>query len=438
MLSGPSFPTFLREAIAMRTPFRRSLVTLLSCAWIALTPLAEAATTATGKTATTKSASVHVVKRKAAASKPVAVKRKVVASKSVAVKRKAVRSAPQRVVSKSVSTRKTVVYAKKAAPKAIVAKAASRKTVAHAGRTTRRHKVARVARPAAALAAGGALAYAGHAYSRDQAAPLRLSSHSAMVVDLDSDQVLFADKPDTVRPIASISKLMTAVVTLDAQLPMEEVIPVVIHDTKELQGVYSRVRVNSEISRKEMLRLALMSSENRAAAALAHNYPGGHARFVEAMNAKARALGMTSTHYVEPTGLSEHNVSTARDLVRLLRAARQYPMIRELSTTPSKTATFQHPSYVLGFNNTNPLTRNPAWRIEVTKTGFINEAGHCLALLAHVQNRPVAMVLLDTTGKHSHIGDATRVRRWLETGRASPVPAAAQSLDRTGSMTADR
>lgn len=265
-------------------------------------------------------------------------------------------------------------------------------------------------------------------------ARLELASGSAMVVDLDSDKVLYAAYPDAVVPIASISKLMTAVVTLDANLPMDEVIPVTIHDTRELRGVYSRVRVNSRISRQEMLRLALMSSENRAASALAHNYPGGHARFVAAMNAKARALGMNHTHFVEPTGLSEKNVSTARDLVRLLKAARQYSMIRELSTTPSKSAYFQKPNYVLGFNNTNPLVRNPAWSIEVTKTGFINEAGHCLALLTRVSNRPVAMVLLDTLGKRTHIGDATRVRRWLETGQSGPIPAEARHYKQQRSL----
>nr|WP_175559810.1 D-alanyl-D-alanine endopeptidase [Azotobacter beijerinckii] len=251
---------------------------------------------------------------------------------------------------------------------------------------------------------------------------LELASASALVVDLNSGQELFASHPDVVVPIASISKLMTAVVTLDAAQSLDEVIPVLIYDTRELRGVYSRVRVNSRISRKEMLRLALMSSENRAASSLAHNYPGGHARFVAAMNAKARALGMRSTRFVEPTGLSELNVSTARDLVRLLRAARQYPLIRELSTTPTQSARFQEPNYVQNFNNTNPLVRNPDWRIEVTKTGFINEAGHCLALLAMVQNRPVAMVLLNTLGKQSHVGDATRVRRWLETGKSTPIP----------------
>lgn len=405
----------------MRTLFRTSIFTLLSCAWIALTPLAEAAAPAASKTATAKPAVAHTVKHKAATAAKPAASKPAVAHRST------------HKAAKSAATRKTVVYTGKSGRKVVASagKTSARKAVAHAGKSSRRHRVAR----GAALAAGaGAAAYGVHAASQDRPGPLRLSSNSAMVVDLDNDQVLFADKPDTVRPIASISKLMTAVVTLDANLPMDEIIPVTIHDTKELQGVYSRVRVGSLISRKEMLRLALMSSENRAASALAHNYPGGHERFVAAMNAKARALGMTSTHYVEPTGLSEHNVSTARDLVRLLKAARQYPMIHELSTTPSKTATFQNPNYVLGFNNTNPLTRNPGWDIEVTKTGFINEAGHCLALLTRVQHRPVAMVLLDTTGKHSHIGDATRVRRWLETGKSSAVPAAAQSFDRAPAM----
>lgn len=258
-------------------------------------------------------------------------------------------------------------------------------------------------------------------------ARLELASSSAMVVDLNSDKVLFASHADAVVPIASISKLMTAVVTLDANLPMDEVIPVTIHDTRELRGVYSRVRVGSQISRREMLRLALMSSENRAASALAHNYPGGHGRFVAAMNAKARALGMTRTRFVEPTGLSELNVSTARDLVTLLKAARQYPLIRELSTSPNRDAYFQKPRYAQSFYNTNPLVRNPAWDIEVTKTGFINEAGHCLAMLARVDQRPVAMVLLGTFGKRTHIGDASRVRQWLETGKSSPIPAAARS-----------
>lgn len=267
---------------------------------------------------------------------------------------------------------------------------------------------------------------AASATARDPAR-LELASSSALIVDLRTDQVLYSSHPDAVLPIASISKLMTAMVLLDARQPLDELIPVTLHDTHELRGVYSRVRVGSRISRKEMLRLTLMSSENRAASALAHNYPGGHARFVAAMNTKAKALGMRSSRFVEPTGLSEKNVSTARDLVVLLKAARQYPLISELSTTPTRDARFQQPSYALSFFNTNPLVRNPAWDIQVTKTGFINEAGHCLAMLARVDQRPLAMVLLNTFGKRSPIGDASRVRQWLETGQSSAVPAAARS-----------
>lgn len=273
----------------------------------------------------------------------------------------------------------------------------------------------------------GSDALAGQPFPVRDPAKLQLAAGSAMVVDLDSGKVLYASNPDVVVPIASISKLMTAVVTLDAGQSLDELIPVTIDQTRELKGVYSRVRVNSRISRKEMLRLALMSSENRAAASLGHHYPGGYARFIAAMNAKARALGMSHTHFVEPTGLSEKNVSTARDLVKLLQAARRYPLIRELSTTPHKDAFFQRPNYALSFNNTNPLVRKPDWDIAVTKTGFTDEAGHCLVLIPLVQGRPMAMVLLDSYGKRTHFADASRVRRWLETGRSGPVPAVALS-----------
>lgn len=273
--------------------------------------------------------------------------------------------------------------------------------------------------------AAGTNAFAGQSVPARDPANLQLAAGSAMVVDLDSDKVLYASNPDVVVPIASISKLMTAVVTLDAKQPMDELIPVTINQTRELKGVYSRVRVNSWINRKEMLRLALMSSENRAAASLGHHYPGGYARFIAAMNAKAKALGMNHTHFVEPTGLSEKNVSTARDLVKLLQAARTYPLIRELSTTAHKDAFFQRPNYALAFNNTNPLVRKSDWDIAVTKTGFTDEAGHCLALVPVVQGRPMAVVLLDTYGKHTHFADAARVRRWLETGNGGSLPPAA-------------
>ena len=208
----------------------------------------------------------------------------------------------------------------------------------------------------------------------------QIASGSAMIVDLETNKVLFSSHPDRVRPIASLTKLMTAMVVLDAKLPMDEMLSVDISHTPEMRGVFSRVKLNSEISRRNMLLLALMSSENRAAASLAHHYPGGYDAFIRAMNAKARALGMTHTHYVEPTGLSIQNVSNAEDLIKLAKATRQYPLIGELSTTKEDTAVFKHPNYALPFRNTNHLVYKNDWRIALTKTGYTDEAGHCLVM----------------------------------------------------------
>lgn len=252
-----------------------------------------------------------------------------------------------------------------------------------------------------------------------------LASGSALLVDLRTDEVLYSSNPDIVLPIASVTKLMTAMVVLDAKLPLDEQLAVTIRDTAEMTGVYSRVRVGSEASRRTLLLLTLMSSENRAAATLAHHYPGGHAAFIAAMNAKAQALGMTNTHYVEPTGLSERNVSTARDLVTLLKASRQYPLIEQFSTTDNQQITFNKPRYVLGFRNTNALVRKPDWDIQLTKTGFTNAAGHCLVMRTTMAQRPVAFVVLDAFGKYTHMADANRLKRWLETGRVTPVAPAA-------------
>ncbi len=271
-----------------------------------------------------------------------------------------------------------------------------------------------------AIASGGASEVKGKA-------PLELASGSAMVVDLQTNKVIYANNADEVVPIASITKLMTAMVVLDAKLPLDEIISVDIHQTKEMKGVFSRVRVNSEISRKDMLLLALMSSENRAAASLAHHYPGGYNAFIKAMNAKAKSLGMTNTRYVEPTGLSINNVSTARDLTKLLIATKQYPLIGQLSTTTEKMATFREPNYTLPFRNTNHLVYNDKWNIQLTKTGFTNQAGHCLAMRTVIGNRPVALVVLDAFGKYTHFADANRLRSWMETGKASPIPGAAKS-----------
>ncbi|PIH79729.1 D-alanyl-D-alanine endopeptidase [Pseudomonas syringae pv. actinidiae] len=251
---------------------------------------------------------------------------------------------------------------------------------------------------------------------------LHLASGSAMVVDLQTDKVLYSSNPDVIVPIASVTKLMTAMIVLDAKQSMDEVIPVNISQTPEMKGVFSRVKLGSEMNRRDMLLITLMSSENRAAASLANSYPGGYPAFILAMNAKAKALGMKHTAYVEPTGLSVYNVSTARDLTKLVMAARKYPLLSELSTTEQKTVTFRKPTYILGFSNTDHLVRKENWDIKLTKTGFTNQAGHCLVLLTSMANRPVSVVILDAFGKYTHFADASRIRKWMETGQSGPAP----------------
>jgi D-alanyl-D-alanine endopeptidase (penicillin-binding protein 7) len=254
---------------------------------------------------------------------------------------------------------------------------------------------------------------------------LHIASGSAMLIDLQTNKLIYASNPDVVVPIASVTKLMTGMVVLEAKQNMEEYISVSISDTPEMKGVFSRVKIGSELPRREMLLITLMSSENRAAASLAHHYPGGYAAFIAAMNAKAKALGMTSTHYVEPTGLSTSNVSTARDLSKLVQAARKYPLLSELSTTKEKTVAFRKPNYTLGFHNTDHLVRKDNWDIKLTKTGFTNQAGHCLVLITQMGGRPVSLVILDAFGKYTHFADASRIRQWVETGKSSTVPAVA-------------
>lgn len=259
-----------------------------------------------------------------------------------------------------------------------------------------------------------------------QAAPAQpkqeLAAGSALLIDLKTGQELYSSNPDLRLPVASVTKLMTAMVVLDAKLPLDEVLPITIRDTQEMQGVFSRVRIGSEITRREMLHLALMASENRAAASLAHHYPGGHAAFVAAMNAKAKALGMHNSHFVEPTGLSELNVATARDLALMVKAANQYPLIHQFSTDSEATVAFRKPNYTLGFSNTDHLVNRANWDIKLTKTGFTNQAGHCLVLVTSMGNRPVSLVILDAFGKLTHFADASRIRKWVETGKSGSVP----------------
>ena len=254
-----------------------------------------------------------------------------------------------------------------------------------------------------------------------------LASSSAMVFDMKATKIIYSSNPDQVVPIASISKLMTAMVILDAKQPMDEVIDVDISSNPHMKGVFSRVRLHSQVTRRQMLLMALMSSENRAANSLAEHYPGGYDAFIKAMNAKAKYIGMTRTHFVEPTGLSYDNVSTARDLTRMLLVTRKYPMLSELSTTKEKSITFTNPSYTLPFRNTNHLLYGKKdWSIQLTKTGFNDEAGHCLAMRTTINGHPMTLVVLDAYGKQTHFADATRLRNWLETGKVSPLPASAR------------
>jgi D-alanyl-D-alanine endopeptidase (penicillin-binding protein 7) len=240
-----------------------------------------------------------------------------------------------------------------------------------------------------------------------------VQSNIALIVDEQSQQVLYNKRAEAVAPIASITKLMTAMVVLDAKLPMDESISVSLDDLDMLKGTHSRLRIGMTFTRAEMLQMALMASENRAASALARSYPGGLAAAVAAMNAKATQLGMTNSKFFDPTGLNSDNVSTARDLAKMVAAARTYPVIHQYTTTAS-TSVDSWGGREIRFSNTNPLVKNASWNIGVSKTGFINEAGRCLVMEATINQRPVIIVLLDSTGKRTRIGDANRIKKWME------------------------
>lgn len=241
----------------------------------------------------------------------------------------------------------------------------------------------------------------------------QLRSSIALIYDEDLKSPLYTKNPDAVAPIASITKLMTAMVVLDSHPDLQQQLSVDVADMDSLKGTHSRLGVGTTFTRSEMLKLALMSSENRAAAALARNYPGGTAAAVAAMNAKARELGMTSTTFRDPTGLNSENVSTARDLVKMVAAARHYALIREYTTTATHLVEGGR-GRELRFNNTNPLVKSDSWDIGLSKTGYISEAGRCLVMQARIEQRPVIIVLLDSEGKSTRIGDANRVKKWIE------------------------
>jgi len=239
-----------------------------------------------------------------------------------------------------------------------------------------------------------------------------LRSAVALVQDATSGETLIAKNQGAVLPIASITKLMTAMVVLDAGLNLEQRVVVSGEDYDTVKGTRSRLRPGTVLTRNELLLLALMSSENRAAASLARTFPGGTSAFVAVMNAKAQALGMADTKFVDPTGLSPANVSSARDLARLVAAAHEYPLIREYSTRDS--ASVQALGRKLDYRNTNGLVRSANWDIALQKTGYIAEAGRCLVMRVKMASREVIVVLLDSWGKFSRIGDANRIKKWLE------------------------
>jgi D-alanyl-D-alanine endopeptidase (penicillin-binding protein 7) len=246
-------------------------------------------------------------------------------------------------------------------------------------------------------------------------ADLKLKSAAALVMDT-SGNVVYAKHVDEPHPIASITKLMTAMVTLDASLDLQERITITKDDRDLIKLTGSRLKYGASLTREQMLRLSLMASENRAANALARTYPGGKDAFVEAMNRKAATLGMTSSRFADPAGLDAANVASARDMVKMVRAAQQYALIRDATTTRSMSVYPYKGRGELRFVNTNRLLKSSAWEIRLSKTGYINEAGRCLVMQAEIADQPLVIVLLNSYGKLTPFGDSNRIREWIEHG----------------------
>ncbi len=261
------------------------------------------------------------------------------------------------------------------------------------------------------LACSQLMARPEHAHKPHQ--PL-VRSNAALVVDTQNSTILYAKRPEAVQPIASITKLMTALVVLDANQPLDQQITITPADRIHGKGWYSRLSVGTTLTRRDLMHLALMASENRAARTLAMNYPGGMPAAIRAMNAKAQALGMKHTHFADPTGLTSKNVSSAGDLARLVIAASHNPVIRRFSTARQFSVRVHR--RLVEFRTTDRLVANPAWKIIVQKTGFINEAGRCLVMETVIGGRRVVIVLLDSFGKYTRLADAIRIRRWMEAG----------------------
>jgi serine-type D-Ala-D-Ala endopeptidase (penicillin-binding protein 7) len=340
-----------------------------------------------------------------------------------AVSKKAVRS--KKAIAPSRAQTRSQLRGQKMAQRTDVARA-GKLTGVKGKRLTKKQMVAaarasRVARQAAVLAAQPERVSFGQAYGLHATADeLDLKSSVALVLDQDTKEVLFSKNSSAVLPIASLTKLMTALVVTENKMPLNEVLSITQDDVDLEKGSRSRLMVGTQLTREQMLHLALMSSENRAANALGRSYPGGISAFVVAMNRKAADLGMRDTHYVEPTGLSSNNQSSARDLATLVNAAHRHRIIRELSTSPEYQV--EVGNHQLQFHNTNRLIANPTWEIGLQKTGYISEAGRCLVMQAKMAGRQLIMIFLDSNGKYSRLGDAERVRKWMTETVPASVP----------------
>ena len=243
---------------------------------------------------------------------------------------------------------------------------------------------------------------------------LTVKSPKAIIYDAESGDIIFQKKANEKSSIASLTKLMTAMVLIDSNLDLNKKIRITKKDFDKIKGTTSRLWLGSELSRKELLSIALIASDNRAASAISNSYPGGKKAFVQAMNVKAKQLGMDNTSFSDPTGLDKDNISTALDLVKMTQAAQQYPLIRKLSTSSYYEAHIKNKKIKLNYNNTNLLVRQGLWDIDISKTGYIREAGKCLIMQTTVLNKPIIMVFLKSYGKYTRTADAKRVKKWLE------------------------
>ena len=334
---------------------------------------------------------------------------------AVSAKRSTAKAAPNKPVaartkaSRVVAT-KAVAKSRVAAPSSIKA---SRTALAASGKKTARMVAVSARAPTrAAYVAPARLSFGELAGLHALSDPLDLKSSVALIIDQDTKEILLSKNDHAVLPIASLTKLMTGLLISQARLPMDQMITITQDDIDTEKGSRSRLMVGTTLTRREMLHLALMSSENRAANALGRTYPGGLSLFVAQMNAKARALGMKDTRYVEPTGLSSNNQSSAHDLAILVNVAHSDPVLREFSTSPGYEVAVGNRT--LQYNNTNRLVHSPSWDIGLQKTGYISEAGRCLVMQTEVAGRKLIMVFLDSAGKFSRLADAERVRQWVE------------------------